>query len=484
LLLSQITSDNFLSNTFHAYKYYEFMTTIDWLILVIYFALILYFILRIRKARTVDDFAVGSRQIPKGIIFATISANFIGPGYSMGLVNKAANSGIIWFFIFAAFSLQTVLVGIFLAPKINKFSKAYTVGDVMGYRYGKLAKIFTGIMSFAYCAGVVGLIAKASGEIIHGLTGFPILYTIIFSTIFILFYSTFGGIKSDIIIDTIQFVILGIFFPVIIILMFNEVGVDNLISKIPPDLLDIKFTLGTFGIMLGFFLGESLVPPYFNRALAAKSDSAAKGGFIFSGVFSLAWFFVCVSLGLLAAGLFPSEGNIWMTNLKHFAPIGIFGLSIAAMISIILSSQDSFLNAASVSFNKDILSVFSNKKVVGEKLKSYRIVNLSVGLFAVVFAYKIPTIIDAIMFCYTLWAPTIVLPLVIGILKPNVKPLSGILAIVAGAVATGLWEWVFDSPMGLPSLLIGVVFNQIFFWSSEFLIKNRIESSLLKPFNQ
>lgn len=423
------------------------MTYIDWVVLVFYFILITYFVLKIRKAKTVDDFAVGSRQIPKGIIFATLSANFIGPGYSMGLVNKAADSGIIWFFIFAAFSLQTVLIGFFLAPKITKFSNAYTVGDVMGYRYGKIAKLFTGILSFAYCAGVVGIISKASGEIIHGLTGFPVLYTIIFSTVFILFYSTFGGIKSDIIIDTIQFVILGIFFPLIILIMFNRVGVDELIAKIPSNLLEFKFSIATFGIMLGFFLGESLVPPYFNRALVAKSSNDAKGGFIFSGLFSISWFFVCVSIGLLAAGLFPTGGNIWMENLKHFAPVGLFGLSIAAMISIILSSQDSFLNSASVAFNKDILASFSKKNASEQKLKNYRFVNLTVGVLAVVFAYKVPTIIDAILLCYTLWAPTIVLPLVIGILKKNVKPISGVLAIISGTLFTAIWEWGLHSPM-------------------------------------
>lgn len=458
------------------------MSVIDWIVLVIYFAAITFFVIKIRKAKTIADFAVGSRQIPKGILFATLSATFIGPGYSMGLVNKAADSGIMWFFIFLAFSLQTVLVGFFIAPKISKFTDAYSIGDVMGLKYGKTIKIVTGILSIAYCAGVVGIISKASGFIINGLTGMPVLYAIIFSTGFILFYSTFGGIKSDIIIDTIQFIILAIFFPAIILIMFSKIGAFELISKIPANMLQIKFTLPTVGIMLGFLLGECLVPPYFSRALAAKSSKDARAGFISSGIFSSAWFFICVAIGLLAVGLFPNSDNIWMTNLKHFAPVGFLGLSIAAMISIIMSSQDSFLNSASVSFNRDFLSVFYKRKESGEKLISYRLVNLLVGLLAVIFAYKVPTIIDAILYVYTLWAPTIVLPLIISILKKNVKPASGFLAILLGAIVTIIWEWGLKSPMGVPSLLVGIIANQLAFWISEFFFAERFLWPVVKPF--
>ena len=462
------------------------MSIIDWIVLVAYLLTIIYFIFKIKKAKTVDDFAVGSRQIPKGIIFATLSANFIGPGYSMAIVNNAASTGIIWFFIFAAFSLQTILIGKYVAPKITQFTKAYTVGDVMGYKYGKVAKIFTGIMSFAFCAGVVGVISKAAGEIVNGLTGFPILYAIIISTSFILFYSTFGGIKSDIILDVFQFIVLGLFFPIIIILMFIKVGPETLIASIPENLLNIKTSISNVGIMaiigftLGCFFGESLVPPYFNRALASKSANDAKKGFVLSGLFGLAWFFVCVAMGLLAAGVVPTDGNVWMTNLKHFAPVGIFGLCITAMISIILSSQDSFLNAASVAFNKDLL-FFISKNKNDQNLVNYRIVNLVVGILAVLFAYFVPTIINAILYCYTLWAPTVVLPLIIGILKKNVKPVSGVLAILFGAIVTAVWEWGLGVPEGIPSLLPGVIANQIVFWSCEIFFKKELNIKWLNP---
>ncbi|MBK9317794.1 MAG: hypothetical protein IPM91_02410 [Bacteroidetes bacterium] len=121
----------------------------------------------IKRAKSIEDFAVGSRQIPSSIVFASLAANAIGPGYSMGLANKAAADGYIWFVIFLAFSLQTLLVGYFVAPRLRAFSNAYTIGDIMGYRYGKLVKYISGLLSILLCAGFVGAIANASGNIIN-----------------------------------------------------------------------------------------------------------------------------------------------------------------------------------------------------------------------------------------------------------------------------------------------------------------------------
>ena len=271
--------------------------------------------------------------------------------------------------------------------------------------------------------------------------------------------------------------------------MFFKVGPETLVANIPDNLLNIKSSIANvggmavLGFMLGCFLGESLVPPYFNRALASKSSDDAKHGFIRSGLFGLAWFFICVSMGLLAAGVVPTDGNVWMANLKEFAPVGIFGLCIAAMISIILSSQDSFLIASSVAINKDLL-FFISKKRNTQNLVNYRIVNLAVGILAITFAYFVPTIISAILYCYTLWAPTVVLPLIIGILKKNVKPISGVLAILFGATVAVVWEFALGTPGGVPSLLPGVLANQLVFWSCELFINKELNISWLKPIKE
>ncbi|MEZ5366066.1 MAG: hypothetical protein R2748_27965 [Bryobacterales bacterium] len=57
-----------------------------------------------------------------------------------------------------------------------------------------------------------------------------------------------------------------------------------------------------------------------------------------------------------------------------------------------------------------------------------------------------------------------VAPLVIGLLWKDAPKAAGLAAIVAGAIAAGVWEWGLGNPYTVPSLVAGLVANQLAFW--------------------
>lgn len=462
------------------------MHTLDYVTIGVYLAVLVTVILMVRRARTIEDFAVGSRQVPGSIVFASLAANAIGPGYSMGLANKAAANGYTWFFVFLAFSLQTLLVGQFIAPRLRRFSKAYTIGDIMGYRYGSLVKYITGIISILLCAGFVGAIANAAGNIIHLVFGIPFLTGVIITTIAVVAYTTYGGIKVDIITDVLHFGIMAIAIPLIIVFMGREQGLTEMADRATRLVNTNGTSLGgmlLFGLVLSFFLGETLIPPYTNRALAAKNEQHARSGFIKAGIFTVCWFLVCASIGFLAAPDTAGSDNVYLAAMKRYLPVGLYGLVVAVMVNIVMKSQDSLLNAASVSLNNDILRIYNKESRAKNALLITRLSNVIIGVVAVVFALNVPGVIDALLICYTLWAPTVVLPLIIAVVKKNVNPLSGLLSIAAGGIATAIWEWGYHNPASIPSLLVGVIANQFIFWLTEWVVPTT-QMQFLKPVNQ
>lgn len=452
------------------------MLLFDWLIIAIYFLILAAIIVYARRARSMSDFAVGSRAMPAGIVFATLSATLIGPGYSMGIANNASTGGLVWVLIFLGFSVQMILVGLFIAPKFRQFEKAFTIGDVMGYRYGKLVKLITGVISVVLLAGFVGVIARASGDILFAITGIDFVWAIVLSTVIVIVYSTFGGIKSVIITDIIQFIVLALSIPVTILFLSDGFAVHEMVAQVPNELLNVTdaFPFWVFaGLFLSFFLGEMLLPPYATRVLVSKSSKDAKRGFVLTGAFSAVWFFLCAVVGIFGIAMFPETENAFVAVIKESLPIGLTGIAVAALFSIIMSSQSSVLNSAAVSFNYDILSVFSRDFRSDQKaLRSGRWLNVLIGLFAVIFAIRVPGVVEALLICYTLWAPTIILPFVIGVLYKDVKPIAGLSSIIAGGAATAIWEWVFLLPYDVPSLAIGVLANQIVFWGVQFTLTN------------
>ena len=130
------------------------MNIIDWAFVALYFSLLIVIgVQSVRRISGSDDFAVAGGRIIWPVIFATLAASFLGGGSSMGNAGNVFRDGYVFLFAFFAFSIQTVLVGLFVAHKLRRYEGAHTVGDVMEAHYGCGARVLTGVLSIAVCAG-------------------------------------------------------------------------------------------------------------------------------------------------------------------------------------------------------------------------------------------------------------------------------------------------------------------------------------------
>jgi len=142
-----------------------------------------------------------------------------------------------------------------------------------------------------------------------------------------------------------------------------------------------------------------------------------------------------------------------------------------------MSSADSFLNGASVAFTHDVVKPLRLKEMAEkQELAVTRIFNLFVGVLAVVFAIKIKSILDILIYSYNFWSPIVLVPLAAAILgvKANVKHfISGASAGILGVV---IWNFAFSNPGGFDGLIVGVFCNFIVFFAVCFIEgKNRVE---------
>lgn len=451
------------------------MNPLDYLFIGIYILLLAFVVLRSRFLKiTMSQYAVDNRTVAGYIVFFSLSASFIGPGYTIGIAEQGFIHGFNYLLILIAFSAQTLLVGYFIAPRLRKYEGAYTVGDIMGYHYGRNTRIITGIISLLFCAGIVGVIARVGGLLMQNFFGIPFVYGVIFITALVVIYSIFGGIKAVIKTDVFQFVVLSSIVIIFAIILLYRVHADDVsLSLFSGNFLEFSSSLrfeGTafLALFLGFLLGETLVPPYTNRAFVSRTPNVAKKGFIMAGFFSLIWFMICLLIGVYARSMYPSiePENAFMQVSLSVLPIGLKGLLMVALASIVMSSQDSYLNAASVSFVRDLLNPFKARISDHKSLFAARVMTLIIGVLGIIFAINAPGIIGAIMINYTLWAPSIVLPLVMAILMPNkvTKP-AGFFSVIAGIVTVLAWRFVFAVPFGIPEIVPGLIMNQVVFWS-------------------
>ena len=100
-----------------------------------------------KKVKNVKEFSLSTRKYGTFVLVATLSAAFIGGGFSTGNAAKVAQIGIGNIIALFGFSLSVILVGKFVVPKIPKLileNNMSSTGEIMRESYGKDAQILTG----------------------------------------------------------------------------------------------------------------------------------------------------------------------------------------------------------------------------------------------------------------------------------------------------------------------------------------------------
>jgi len=445
---------------------------VDNIIVVVYlFIILLVGIWAGKGVKNLTQFSVAGRSFKSMVIFATLSASFIGGGFSMGNAEKVFLFGIVNIFALWGFSLKEILVAKYIAPRMDSYSTAITVGDIMGKHYGRIPKIITGVFSVLVCAGILGAQVGGIGYIFHVFLGLEQIYGILIGCGIVIIYSTIGGMRSVVFTDIIQFVVLSIGIPLTLIIGINKVGGFSAIQAAAP-VSHFSFpggykTILTFvSLFLTFLLGETLVPPYVQRLFLAKDTSHTRKGTLWSGLFSIPFFAITGGIGLVALTLKPDlDPNLSMPFvIKEVLPAGLRGIVIAGVISIVMSSADSFLNAASVSFINDVVTPLKKVKInIKQELFAVRIINLFVGIISIIFAIKIKSILDILIYSYNFWSPIILVPLVAAIMGVKANTKSFFIGAAAGIIGVIIWNIILHNPKGIDGLIIGIFCNGVAF---------------------
>jgi len=439
------------------------ITGLDVVMIVAYFCAIGVFAYFTRRTRSFSEFSVARHSIPAAMIFASMCASYVGPGFAVGMTSRGFATGYVFYFLAMGFVLQTILVGIFIAPKLtSKFRDCYTVGDVMDRCYGPVAHLLSGIVSVGICIGFCSVMARIGGGMLSAITGWNLMLCIVLITGATALYTMTGGIRASIATDALQFGLFSIIIPVLLLIAVLKVPDSSVVwaqaQALTSEGFDGFSTIQIVAILLSFLLGETLVPPYANRALASKGASESSRGFIFAGAYGIVWLAIVVTLGIfghqfVAAGTAPDDVFVAMGS--SLLPAGAFGLLLAALLAIVMSSQDSVLNAGAVSVVRDVIGF---RKDMEDKpaLLTGRWSTLFIAALAAIVARYSPGIIEGLLIIYSIWAPALLLPLLLGLFRRQTSHAAGVSSMLAGGLSSLIWQFVLNSPGEFPAILVGL----------------------------
>lgn len=424
-----------------------------------------------RGMKGMQDFALAGKSFGMLVIFATLSASFIGGGFSMGNAEKVFLVGVSNIVALWGFSIKEILVARYIAPKMSRYPQAISVGDIMDEHYGRGARLFSGFFAIALCAGILGAQVGAMGYVFNLFLGVDKVWGILIGCGIVIAYSTIGGMRAVVWTDVIQFIVLAVGIPMTLYFGLQYVGGwQALTQQVPASHLSLPTEplamLALLSLFLTFMLGETLVPPYLQRLLIGKSSKDVARGSLLSGLFSIPFFAVTGLIGLVALAMQPGlDANLSMPYvIQEAVPPVLQGIVAAAIVSIIMSSADSFLNSASIAFSNDIVAPLRETPLSAKaELRLAQWITLLVGTLSVIFALSIDSVIDILIYAYNFWAPTVLVPLCMAVLGFYVSQRRFVAGAMAGISVAIIWNTLLGGPLNVDGLVLGTAANLLAF---------------------
>ncbi len=400
------------------------MHIIDWAIVGAYTLLTMFVGLRSStQVTSLKAFALGGCHYGSLALMATLSASYIGGGYTFGLSEKVFSYGLDYVVCLLGFSLQQFLVGFFIAPKMARFKSCLSVGEIMGHVYGYPGRLLTGMASLLVCSGILGAQISAMGYVCQLFLGLSQEFGIGIGCSIVIIYTIMGGMRAVVATDILQFSILIIIIPVIAIIGIYTMGAVEPLTQHAQTSSALPKTM-MIGIFLSLLVGEALVPPYVQRLLMTRNVAQTVRGTMMSAAISLPFFLLVGILGMVAwhlnAQLEPTLALPYVIN--HLMPTGLKGLAVAAIVAVIMSSADSYLNAAAVALVHDIINPSKKIPLKDKQALQYcQYATALIGGIGIIFALSTQSVLDILLYAYIFWAPVILIPFIFTVFEMQVS---------------------------------------------------------------
>lgn len=428
--------------------------------------------------KSMRDFAVADKTFSTSILVATIAATLIGGWSLIGITEKVFSIGIIYIFIFFGNTIGKFLVAQYVAPRMSEFQEMISVGEIMERFYGKYGRIITGIMGVLFCIGILGAQIAAMALFIKTFLNIPHTHGVLIASFIVIIYSTFGGIRAVTATDILQLGVLAIAIPMVANVGLNLVGgYAELFRSIPAKNLNF-ISEGTtpfkyLGLFLVFWV-QFIDPAVVQRLLMAKNPKPIIRAMRMAAFIDIPFYLTAGTIGLLTLVLVPhaSGADAFPALLQTILPTGIRGIVLAGILAVIMSTADSYLNSASVTFVHDVIKPMCSKNFSDSKeLKCTQVANVLIGVSSVWVALSFTSILDMVLIFLNFWGPVITFPLLSGIFGLRASFKAFMVGGIAGLTTAFLWMVFLEKTVGMDSVLPGMLVNAVAFFGYHYVME-------------
>jgi SSS family solute:Na+ symporter len=466
------------------------LAPIDIAVLALYFVIVIFIGFYVKDStNTSEEFFLAGREMSAWIAgLSFVSAN-LGSLELMGWAGAAYQYGILaahWYWIGAIPAM--LFLGIVMMP-FYYISKTHSVPGYLQLRFGEGARAVSAV-SFALMTVLMsGVNMYSMALVMKVVLGWNISFSIWIGAVTVAVYVMLGGLRSAIINEVLQFVLIWAGASLIPILGLIEAGGwTNLKAQIAAnvgsnDYTHLWSTLGSFrdnpmgvhwtGIVfgLGFVISFGYWTTDFlvvQRVLSANNLRSAKMAPIIGAAFKMAVPLIVIVPGLLALTVLKnpdgslmhlvgqdvaaatgqhSYNEVLPLMLIRYCGPGLLGLGITALVAGFMSGMAGNVSAFSTVWTYDLYSAYIKKQAPDSHYVSMGRWSTVVGmLISVGTAYLVAhaaSIMDYVQALFSFFIAPLFGTVVLGMLWKRATNSGGFWGLLSGTVASiGMWIWV------------------------------------------
>ena len=423
----------------------------------------------IKKIKNSGDYYVAGRSFGPLVLMATVCATIIGGSGLMGRAGVAYSSGTKA--LLTAFPyLLGMLIFSGISGKISDIGMQHgitSMPELFEARFGKKAKIILAAMVAFTMMGTVASQVTATATIINmlgGNIGFSYETGALIATVVFMVYTATSGLFGVVYTDVFQFYMLLIFVYILIptASLFHVGGIANFRMNLDPALVKPYMNGSILGDIVTYLVFTMAGAEMWQRAFAARDRKAAKQGMFLGTIVYGCTIFLVYFMGIIAHQIigdkvletFGSTDAVVPALAIRVLPIGLTGLALAGLLSVIMSTADSYLLVSVQTCVHDIgKTIYPKMKDKTEILLS-RIFSIILPIGALIIALYIKNAYNILMFAWTFYAASCGLPAFAALFWRKATTKGIIAGMIAGFVVCVGWK-LAGVPFGLGSAVPG-----------------------------
>ena len=456
---------------------------------------------KVRSVKNSNDFMLAGRTLPWYILVGTLLATWMGSGSLFSGAGLGYRNGLASLWSSGGAWLGIALI-YFIAKRIRNIEKV-TVPEIFELRYGKIAAIFSSLITVIAYTTIVSYQFRGGGNVLAVISNgmISIQSGIIITALFAISYTAIAGMFSVVYTDVVNGILMGIGILSTLVFLVLQVGgleeIINIANSVNKWQLFGNWHKERTGYVSGPIIAISFFVPtmlllmgdanMYQRIFSSKDSASAKKAVFFwiigviileSSVSMLGLTgYVATTKGIIPDMVAGAQESLVERSpsamlearqagsesiipaIARFAglPLVLGVLLVSTMMAVIVSTADSFLLIPATNLTRDIYQRYVNKNSNERQLILIsRLFVLLFGVAALLLVSKLKTVLDAAYVAYNIYGTSITPALLAAFIWRRATACGAICSILTGALVTIFCKFFLPKYEGfynLPTLL-------------------------------